>query len=97
MPERTNKYPDYVRYVVQQLKSFCPMLGRHKIADVLARAGLHLSASTVIYTAEVSTPSLKDTNTSMMEISLTSTTDDFLYSEYQSILEYIFAHFPREI
>ena len=47
MPERTNKYPDFVRYVVQQLKSFCPMLGRYKIADILARAGLHLSASTV--------------------------------------------------
>jgi len=29
------------------LKSFCPMLGRYKIADILARAGLHLSASTV--------------------------------------------------
>jgi len=47
MPERTNRYPDFVRYVVQQLKSLCPMLGRYKIADLLARAGLHLSASTV--------------------------------------------------
>jgi putative transposase len=47
MAERSNRYPDFVRYIVQQLKSFCPMLGRHKIADVLARAGLHLSASTV--------------------------------------------------
>lgn len=36
-----------MRYVVQQLKSFCPMLGRYKIADILARAGLHISASTV--------------------------------------------------
>jgi len=47
LPERTNRYPDFVRYVVQQLKSFCPMLGRYKIADILTRAGLHLSASTV--------------------------------------------------
>ena len=47
MPERPNRYPDFVRYVVQQLKVFCPMLGRYKIADLLARAGLHLSASTV--------------------------------------------------
>ncbi len=47
MPERSNRYPDYIRYVVQQLKSFCPMLGRTKIADILVRAGLHLSASTV--------------------------------------------------
>ena len=47
MPEPVNRYPDLVRYVVQQLKSFCPMLGRFKIADILTRAGLHLSASTV--------------------------------------------------
>ena len=47
MPERVKRYPDFVRYIVQQLKSFCPMLGRYKIADILARAGLHLSASTV--------------------------------------------------
>ena len=47
MPERTNRYPDFVRYIVQQLKSLCPILGRYKIADILARAGLHLSASTV--------------------------------------------------
>jgi transposase InsO family protein len=47
IPERPNRYPDFVRYVVQQLKSFCPLLGRYKIADILARAGLHLSASTI--------------------------------------------------
>ncbi len=47
MPERPNRYPDYVRYVVQQFKSLCPMLGRFKIADILCRAGLHLSASTI--------------------------------------------------
>ena len=47
MPERANRYPDFVRYIVQQLKALCPMLGRYKIADILARAGLHLSASTV--------------------------------------------------
>jgi hypothetical protein len=47
MSERANRYPDFVRYIVQQLKSFCPLLGRYKIADILARAGLHLSASTV--------------------------------------------------
>jgi DNA-binding transcriptional regulator YiaG len=25
MPERINRYPDFVRYIVQQLKSFCPI------------------------------------------------------------------------
>jgi hypothetical protein len=47
MPEKTTRYPDFVRYIVQQLKAYCPMLGRFKIADILCLAGLHLSASTV--------------------------------------------------
>ena len=36
-----NKYPDYLRYVVQRLQTLCPLLGKVKIAQVLARAGLH--------------------------------------------------------
>jgi len=47
LPEQVNRYPDYVRSIVQRLKACCPMLGRYKIADILARAGLHISASTV--------------------------------------------------
>jgi transcriptional regulator with XRE-family HTH domain len=47
MQESVNKYPVFVQYIVQQLKSFCLMLGWYKIADILARAGLHLSASKV--------------------------------------------------
>ena len=47
LPEPVNKYPDFVRYVVQQLKSLCPMLGKMKIAQILARAGLHLGVATV--------------------------------------------------
>ncbi|MDR2441180.1 MAG: hypothetical protein LBE12_17605, partial [Planctomycetaceae bacterium] len=38
MPEKANRYPDFVRYIVQQLKSYCPMLGRFKIAEILCRA-----------------------------------------------------------
>ena len=45
--EPANKFPDFVRYTVQHLKSLCPGLGKVKIADVLCRAGLHLAASTV--------------------------------------------------
>jgi len=47
LSEKPTRYPDFVRFLVQQFKACCPMLGRYKIADVLARAGLHLSASTV--------------------------------------------------
>lgn len=45
--EPVNKFPDFVRYIVQQLKVLCPSLGKVKIAQVLARAGLHLCATTV--------------------------------------------------
>jgi len=45
--EPVNKFPDFVRYIVQRLKALCPMLGKVKIAEILARAGLHLGATTV--------------------------------------------------
>ena len=47
LPAPVNRYPDFVRYVVQQVKALCPILGKMKIAQILARAGLHLGASTV--------------------------------------------------
>jgi transposase len=42
-----NKFPEFVREVVQRLKTFCPRLGKRKIAETLARAGLHLGGTTV--------------------------------------------------
>ena len=45
--EPVNKFPDFVRYTVQRLKTLCPSMGKVKIAEVLARAGLHLASSTV--------------------------------------------------
>jgi transposase InsO family protein len=42
-----NRFPEYTRYIVQRLKTLCPMLGKVKIAQILARAGLHLGATTV--------------------------------------------------
>lgn len=46
-PVPVNRFPDFVRYLVQQVKLLCPMLGKVKIAHVLARAGLHLGQTTV--------------------------------------------------
>ncbi len=46
-PEPVNKYPDFVAYLVRRLKVLCPTMGKARIADVLCRAGLHLSATTV--------------------------------------------------
>jgi putative transposase len=42
-----NKFPEFVRYVVQRLKTLCPTMGKVKIAQILARIGLHLGATTV--------------------------------------------------
>ena len=42
-----NKFPDFVRCAVQQLKAVCPGLGKVKIAQMLCRAGLHLGKTTV--------------------------------------------------
>ncbi len=47
LPEPVNRFPDFVRQVVQQLKCVCPMMGKVRIAQMLARAGLRLSPSTV--------------------------------------------------
>jgi putative transposase len=42
-----NKFPAFVRHIVQRLKTLCPKLGKVKIAGNLARAGLHLGQTTV--------------------------------------------------
>lgn len=47
MREPINKLPDFVRYAVQRLKTLCPLMGKVKIAQMLARAGLQLGATTV--------------------------------------------------
>src|SRR5262249_35301915 len=45
--EPVNKFPEFVRYLVQRLQTLCPRLGKVKIAQILARAGLHLGVTTV--------------------------------------------------
>jgi transcriptional regulator with XRE-family HTH domain len=47
LAEPVNKFPGFVRTIVRQLKTFFPGLGKEKIAQVLARAGLHLGVTTV--------------------------------------------------
>lgn len=48
LPVPVNKFSDYVRYVVQRLKVLCPAAGKIRIAQILARAGLSISPSTVL-------------------------------------------------
>jgi putative transposase len=45
--EPVNKYPHFVAYMVRRLKVLCPAMGKTRIAQVLCRAGLHLSSTTV--------------------------------------------------
>jgi putative transposase len=45
--EPVSRFPDFVRYVVQRLKTLCPSMGKKKLAETLARAGLHLGTTTV--------------------------------------------------
>jgi len=45
--EPVNRFPEFVRYVVRELKVHCPSLGSRRIARLFARAGLHLGATTV--------------------------------------------------
>src|SRR5262249_43131934 len=42
-----NKFPEFVCSTVQQLQRLCPSRGKKQLAGILARAGLHLSVSTV--------------------------------------------------
>lgn len=44
--EPVNKFPDFVVLMVQRLKLLCPLTGKVRIAQVLARAGLRLAPRT---------------------------------------------------
>ncbi|MCP4589612.1 MAG: helix-turn-helix domain-containing protein, partial [bacterium] len=46
-PAPVNRFPDFVTHTVQQLKALSPSMGKKRVAEVLARAGLHLGQSTV--------------------------------------------------
>jgi len=45
--EPVNKYPDFIAYLIRRLKVLCPTMGKARIANVLCRAGLHPSTTTV--------------------------------------------------
>jgi hypothetical protein len=47
MREPVKRFPDFVRAIVRQLNAFFPGLGMVKIAQVLARVGLHLGVTTI--------------------------------------------------
>jgi putative transposase len=56
LPVPVNRFPDFVAYLVRRLQTLCPSLGKVKIAQVLARAGLHLAPTTVRRMVEAPRP-----------------------------------------
>ncbi len=61
--EPVNRFPEFVAYLVRRLKALCPTMGTRRIARVLARAGLHLGATTVrrmLHPAPKPSPKLLD-------------------------------------
>lgn len=47
VPTAANKYPQFVRYLVQRLRGLCPVMGKRNIAETPARAELHLGTTTL--------------------------------------------------
>jgi transposase InsO family protein len=47
LPQPINQFPQWVGHAVQRLKTLCLSMGKVKIAQTLARAGLHLGVTTV--------------------------------------------------
>jgi transposase InsO family protein len=47
LAEPVNKFPEFVALCVRQLKATCPLFGKKRIAQMLARAGLSISTATV--------------------------------------------------
>lgn len=47
IPEPVNRYPDFVGELVRRMHTSFPALGKVRIADMLARASIHLAPATV--------------------------------------------------
>jgi hypothetical protein len=55
-----NRFPDLVRCLVKQLKTLIPSMGKVRIAQFFARAGLHLAATTIARIWRETEPSSDD-------------------------------------
>lgn len=47
LTQPVNKFPEFVSDLVRRLKATCPAMGKKRVAQFLARAGLHMGATTV--------------------------------------------------
>ena len=68
-----NRFPNFVRYLVKQLRTLLPSMGKVRMAQVLARAGLHLSATTIARMSTETEPSFDDALAAVPEIDALTT------------------------
>jgi putative transposase len=63
LPLPVNRFPDFVAALVRELKTLCPTLGRRRIAQTLAKAGLHVAPTTIrrMLQCDTTTPPSKPT------------------------------------
>jgi hypothetical protein len=71
--EPVNRFPDFVRYLVKQLKVLLPTMGKVRLAQVLARVGLHLGATTIDRIARETEPIPEDALAAITEIDTMTT------------------------
>lgn len=65
-PEPVNRFPDFVRHLVGALQRTFPTMGKVRLAQVLARAGLHLAVTTVARMRKVEAPTAPPTHEAPM-------------------------------
>jgi putative transposase len=66
--EPVNKFPDFVCHLVKQLKALLPTMGKVRIAQVLARAGLHLGSTTIGRMLKEPEPVVEEAASSLSEL-----------------------------
>jgi putative transposase len=71
--EPVNRFPGFVRYLVKQLKALLPTVGKVRIANLLARAGLHLGATTIDRITRETGPLSEDALAFLPEIDIKAT------------------------
>ena len=77
-PVPVNRYPDFVALAVQKLRLAGAAMGRKRIANVLARAGLHLAPSTVrrmLHSKPVAPPPDRDATARDVDVDVEPPTD----------------------
>jgi putative transposase len=79
MPVPVNRFPEFVAYIVRKLKVLCPTMGKVRIANFLARGGLHLGSTTVARML-AERPRLRPRDQAMITRAIRSTRPDQIWN-----------------